>query len=335
MNATGALDVAPWSSLPSPHCVVDQGQPGLRAARERTAALSEIRFAGAAEDFHFAVTTFSMMPALLLEARVARLGYERAARHVAAGDDHYLVVTYLRGENHLRIAGADLTISPGDIAIIDLACPSQSDIVPPGDGGLAHHLTLLLPRAQLAPLLAAPDAVGGQRIRGDTGYGRILHGLLLGLWQQAAHLDVAERAQLTQAIAGLVAGALRPTPDRLQDVSRAELAARRTAIKRYLDAETDPAEDIDVEAVGRRFGMSRASLYRMFEAEGGLVHYLRQRRLQRALDVLASPAHHHRRILDIAVQHGFRTESGFIRAFRRRFGITPGDVRAGGRAVRR
>lgn len=65
----------------------------------------------------------------------------------------------------------------------------------------------------------------------------------------------------------------------------------------------------------------------MFESDGGLVNQVRTRLLQRALNVLASPAHRHLRVVDVALQHGFATESGFIRAFRRQFGITPSEAR--------
>jgi len=322
-------------SLPPPLCVVDQGEAGLCAARNRVAYMSELTCPGAPDEFRFSVTTLSLKPAVLLEARVSHLHYERSAHHVAAGDDHYLLVAYLRGETRVRIAGDELAISAGHIGVVDLTCPSYSEVMPPPDGRIAHHVTLMLPRAQLAPLLAAPDAVGGQLIRGDGGYGHIVHELLLELWRQVESLDDAQRARVTHAIAGLVAGALRPAPGRERDVFHAELAARRAAIKRYLDHQTDLADAVDVEALCRRFGMSRASLYRMFEAEGGLVHYVRCRRLQRAFDLLASPAPRQRRIIDVAVQHGFQTESGFIRAFRRHFGIAPGDVRAGEASVRR
>lgn len=330
-------DVA-GSSLPSRYGFVDQGARGLCATRERMAYMSELTYAGDPADFRLALTNVSLISAVLLEARVPRVHYERSARHVAAGSDDYLLVAYRLGEARTRIAGHELAVAAPDLAVFDLACPSHTDVVPPRGGRFASHVSLLLPRARLAPLLAAPDAVGGQLIRGDAGhgYGRILYGMLLELWRQAANLDVAQITGVSDAIAGLVAGALRPAPGREQDVLHATLAAKRAAIKRYLDRQTEPADAIDLAVLCRQFGVSRASLYRMFEAEGGVVHYLRRQRLERALDLLASPAHRHRRILDIAVQHGFDTESGFNRAFRRQFGITPGSVRAEARSrVRR
>jgi AraC-like DNA-binding protein len=287
--------------------------------------MSELTYEGEPAEFRFSMTSVTLGAAVLLEATVPHLQYDRSARHVAAGNDDYLLVAYLRGEADMVIAGDELAMSAGAIGVVDLTCPSHSEVVPPPDGRLASHLSLLLPRAQLAPLLAAPDAVGGQLIRGDAGYGRILLGLLCELWRQAGSLDLAQSVRVTDAIAGLVAGALRPALDREDDVRRAELSAKRAAIQRYLDRQTDA---IDIEEVCRRFALSRASLYRMFEADGGLVRLVRQRRLQCALAQLTSPGHRHRRIVDIALQHGFATESGFIRAFRRHFGISPGDARA-------
>lgn len=312
---------------------IDSGRAGLRAARERTAPFSELVFPGAASDFQMCTTSVSLAAMVLVEARAPQLRYNRSVRHVAAGDDRYMFTVYLHGEAHMRIAGDEIAMSAGSIAVIDLACPSQTEVAPSRDERFAHHVTLLVPRVQLAPLLAAPDAVGGQVIRGGAGYGRMVHGLLLELWRQAADLDAAQSARATAALVGLVAGALRPAPGRELDVARAELAARRAAIKRYLDQQTEPV-DVDVGALCRRFGMSRASLYRLFEADGGLVHYVRQQRLQQARDLLSSPAQHHRRIIDIAFQHGFHSECGFIRAFRRRFGVTPGEVRAAAAAHR-
>jgi AraC-like DNA-binding protein len=316
------------SALPAPSRIVAQGRRGLRAFREQAASLSELSFPGAPDEFRFSLSGIPLGTAVLVEARVPQIHYERSARHLAAGDDRYMLVAYLRGESRMRIAGDDLTMSAGHIAVVDLTCPNDSHVVPPGNDGFAHHVTLLLPRRQLAPLLAAPDAVVGQVIRGDAGYGCILHGLLLDLWRQAASLDLAQSGRVIDAIAGLVAGALRPAPGCEREVLHAEHAARCAAIKRHLDCRADPADVIDIDALCRRFGISRASLYRMFQTDGGLVHYVRGQQLERARELLTSSAHRHRRIIDIAMQHGFHTESGFIRAFRRRFGISPAEARA-------
>jgi AraC-like DNA-binding protein len=54
---------------------------------------------------------------------------------------------------------------------------------------------------------------------------------------------------------------------------------------------------------------------------------VRDARLERARAALADPAQRHRRVLAIALESGFDDFSAFSRAFRRRFGMTPSEVR--------
>lgn len=223
-------------------------------------------------------------------------------------------------------------VAPGDIEIVDLAAATRTLVLPPRDECFAEYLTLILPRARLAPLLAMADAVGCQVIRGDTSYGRILRDLLLGLWRHTRELSLAETEPIIDAAATLMAGGMRPVPGSELRVAHVEHAAKRASIKSFLERPHPPGA-LGVGALCRTFGVSRASLYRMFEPDGGLVHYIRELQLRRALAMVSSPAHGHRRILDIALHHGFRSESGFIRAFRRSFGITPGEARAAGPAL--
>jgi AraC-like DNA-binding protein len=80
------------------------------------------------------------------------------------------------------------------------------------------------------------------------------------------------------------------------------------------------------EVICDRFACSRATLYRLFESESGLVNYILRRRLQHALMELISP-NSPRRIIDIAMDNHFSGEATFSRAFRREFDIPPGEAR--------
>jgi len=88
--------------------------------------------------------------------------------------------------------------------------------------------------------------------------------------------------------------------------------------------------DLCVETLCARSGCSRATLYRLFEGEGGLVCYIQRRRLHRAFVELVSDAPR-RRILDIALDSHFASEATFNRAFRRMFGLPPGEARKNAR----
>lgn len=332
MTPTGARTrrVSARDETRLPYQAVDYGcgPAALRAMREEIAATSELSYDGAAERFTSRISTFHLSSALLLKARVPQVRYDRSPLLVArSGLDHYLVVVYLRGRCRQRIGSREIEIAPGDVGVIDLTYPGRTLVEPARGARLAEHVTMILPRARLAPLLPRSDALGQQLIRGDRLYGRILRELLLDLWRHADELSLAETEPAIQAAVTLVAGGVRPLRGSGADLAPVAHAATRAAIQRFLDRQDTTPDQLGAAALCQRFDISRASLYRMFEPYGGLMHYVRERQLRRALGAVTSPAHRHLRIVDIALQYGFATESGFIRAFRRQFGITPGAAR--------
>ncbi len=81
----------------------------------------------------------------------------------------------------------------------------------------------------------------------------------------------------------------------------------------------------------RELGMSRSSVYRLLEAEGGVARYIQRQRLAESFAQLNDPSNT-RPIVAIADELGMVDSSSFSRAFRREFGISPSDVREAARA---
>lgn len=73
--------------------------------------------------------------------------------------------------------------------------------------------------------------------------------------------------------------------------------------------------------------MSRSSLYRLFEGEGGIAHYIQRQRLLEAHKVLADPANT-ATIAAVSKDFCFADASTFCRGFKREFGHSPNDARA-------
>ncbi|MFL9876960.1 AraC family transcriptional regulator [Herbaspirillum rhizosphaerae] len=98
------------------------------------------------------------------------------------------------------------------------------------------------------------------------------------------------------------------------------LADIRNYIKDRLDQDwLTPA------SIQAAFRLSRPTLYRLFETEGGLVEYIRNCRLREAAaDMIDLPEC---TIADIAYGAGFNSASDFCRAFRRVYGMTPRHFR--------
>jgi AraC-like DNA-binding protein len=98
-------------------------------------------------------------------------------------------------------------------------------------------------------------------------------------------------------------------------------AAARLIDERLLD------RGLDAESLMRALGLSRSSLYRAFQSVGGVKAYIRQRRLERARDVLANRTGPRPTVGEVAQSCGFASDSHFSRAFRKAFGYPPGAQR--------
>jgi AraC-like DNA-binding protein len=326
----GSFTEEPAAALPFRVMDYEAGVRGLHTMRELTSELCELSSPGGAERFSAYTSSLHLGAAILIDARSSELRYDRTAIHIARSTlDHYQINAGLRGESRTRIGSREAVLSTSTLVIHDMTAVTRTVVTPPADEPLAHHLTLVLPRGLLAPLLATPDAIGSHVIDATTAYGRLVRDHLLAVAHGARGLTTGEADAAVRSLAVLIAGAVRVAPGAEPQLARAGALATRLAIRRYLARRGDPAE-LDVAALCRRFGLSRASLYRLFEPDGGLVRYVRHLQLRRAFATLASRPLRRPSILEVALQHGFGSESGFIRAFRREFGITPGELRAAG-----
>jgi AraC family transcriptional regulator len=88
-------------------------------------------------------------------------------------------------------------------------------------------------------------------------------------------------------------------------------------------------EPVEIAEVARRAGFSRWHFLRIFQAAVGYGpgEYLRCRRLARAAGELLSTD---RRLIDIALDHGYESQEAFTRAFQRQYDVTPASFRRKG-----
>jgi AraC-like DNA-binding protein len=87
--------------------------------------------------------------------------------------------------------------------------------------------------------------------------------------------------------------------------------------------------DLNASTMIRALGISRTKLYAAFACRGGINAAIRDARLDKVRRRLNDRLQQNRTIEDIAFDYGFRDYTSFHRAFRRRFGATPRDIRGG------
>ena len=104
-------------------------------------------------------------------------------------------------------------------------------------------------------------------------------------------------------------------------------AARLQAIKSDIAANLED-DALALPAVAARHGVTPRYVHRLFEGEGvTYTQFVLRQRLERAYRMLRDTRMAGRSISAIAYDVGFGDLSYFNRAFRRRYGATPSDIR--------
>jgi AraC-like DNA-binding protein len=252
---------------------------------------------------------------------VYRLRYDghtitRTPAQVATGlSDGISVQLYRRGSIRGAVGEVDLYAAPDRIVLHDLAHPfsvwtEESEVI-----------GLIVPRARIdcrdwiyvrAPVISWPA---------DSPTGRILTSALTMLWAELPRAEMSDAPMLASSLVGLLNGLLRPSRDHEDDVRRALNVAMRQYITDHLD---DLA--LDVDTLRRQFFCSRATLYRLFEGDGGITKYIREARLRACMHDLALPTATRKHIARIATRWGFENPSHFNRLFKQTFGVVPSAV---------
>ena len=216
--------------------------------------------------------------------------------------------------------GRSIRAAPGAVQLRDLSRPAMSRL------DLIDVTTLIAPRAAVPACLFARDA-HGMVIPPDAPGARLLTVHLTSLDQLAADLTGAEVEGALQA-ALLITARVTGFDARLSpsDVVALQRSVRRVAKAFIEERLTAGHAVIASDAVARAAGVSRASLYRAFDAEGGVNRYIQDRRLHHARRALRQRSGPTPTIADIGYAYGFASASHFSRQFRARFGYSPSEV---------
>ena len=312
--------------IPTHHfhtAAVGSGEDAFSAWRDAVSPLFDVALLSADDADTFAAEVRSYHPGPVLFASVAA-----SAQHVRRspvtiarnGINHYLVQLYRQGGYYGDANGRSIAVGPGDVSVLDMSMPLQAR------AQTFDNISVVVPRQMLAPLLASPDAVHGTVLRADTGAGALLRDHLASLLAHAPDLRTDEAEAVMQGTVCLMGACIGPTADARAMAADDIRAATLVGIKRFIEGNLSAAT-LNAERVCGRFGVSRPTLYRLFEPHGGFMRYIQERRLRRCFTELTSPHASGQRIADIAQRWGFSNEATFSRAFRRQFDVSPRELR--------
>jgi len=265
-----------------------------------------------------------MLPGIAFGWGTLSPSLHRRPRDIIAEDnDDFFLVVNMAGSFVAIQRGREVSLEPGEAAI--LSCSEISAYMCPERCRILCFRLPSLPLLKLVP--DAYDRVASPIAREAEPLKLLTESALghRGGHSLATEELVARAADEIVALVALTLGASRESREQLQRKSLDPL--RLAAIKDYVQANA-VREDLSVGEVAQKHGMSARHVQRLFEAAGlTFSEFVLRERLALVYLTMTDPSNLDRRISDIIFDAGFTDISHFNRAFRRRYGAPPSELR--------
>lgn len=294
-----------------------QGHFGPRfwqAFRDTVAHLYMVSLPAPSEEARFSLSTrtYAMPQAILMRCKGTAFIMTRGPALIAHGADQLLILLQLEGSVETDYGGRRARREAGDIEIVDYARPLHSAATD------YENLMIVLARESVPAALLSIEPHGLAFPRG-SGAARLISAAMQAFYAQADHLTVSEAEAAIEGVIALTTACARA---KLAGEELDHTKSRRRAALDYIGAHLGNAQ-LGPDEIAEAANVSRASLYRLLAAEGGIRAVLSKRRLDEALRLMLADKKDERSLADVAKRCGFGGASQFSRAFRARFGLPP------------
>jgi len=214
-------------------------------------------------------------------------------------------------------------LTRGNLSIIDLSRETRIEL----GRGIGHRdlaiAAIWFPKSFVDRELGGKASPAQMVVSGATPTGQIVGEALHRFSSLFPNMDSPEIDLIAEWVVSLTLKACQPNDRQIQIGTQLETIE---AIRRYIDRNLSSPR-LAPNMIASNFGLSRSTLYRLFEPLGGISGYIRARRMQRVFTEITSPARSNRRIGPAAFAVGFKNFSAFSRAFHEYYGVTPAEAR--------
>jgi AraC-like DNA-binding protein len=256
---------------------------------------------------------------LLFAREYGGIRHRRRERVATDAFDHFVLHHVVSGELLGGPEGEPIRVGPGETLLLDTREPMESGARTVG------LITASVAREAVRAAAGSLENLHGRLIAAQDG--ALLSALLRALVEQAAYLPPGAQAAVTRTLVDLLSVAINPAGTGARsDFYRLEYV-RREAVHRLVEARLAD-RNLSVPEISRETGISRTSLYRLFETQGGVVRFIQRVRLQRLRDRLDDRACDGQSLAELASLLGFSGESHAGRLFKQAFGVSPGAYRS-------
>ena len=254
---------------------------------------------------------------------------ERTAGNVSRLDqEFYTFGLPLAGPLAVRQQGREFQVEPGCVYLMNQSLPYQATAL--GASGY-RSLSVSFPRSALSQRDSRIGAFYKLRVDDGSPRGAMLASYMDHLFKGMGGWSDTEVTELGERLIDLIVLFLvQPGQGHASESDSSVTLAHRQRVLAYMRQHlADPA--LSPQQVAQACGLSVAYLHRILRA-GGLSaeSFIFEQRLEQCRALLLNPQHRHRTVAELAYQVGFSHPSHFSRLFKKRFGMTPRDLRARG-----
>jgi AraC-like DNA-binding protein len=249
--------------------------------------------------------------------------FARTRDLVIDGCDDLVLIQASRGPVHVTQKGQSIDLAAGQGYLIEMNVAASVAL-----NNTGKYTTTRFPRRSLLQVAPNAEAKLSQPLGGNTALMTMIDRYFALCYDVARDLDAAGQQTAAQHLTDLVGLLLRNNADQEELVERGYSHARLELLK----SETLKhlcRSNLTIGLIARATGLGTRQAQRIFAESGTtFTECVLAQRLALAHKLLIDPLHRHRKVSDVAYSVGFGDLSYFNRAFRRRFGIAPSDMRA-------
>jgi len=240
----------------------------------------------------------------------------RRERNIRADQlDHYRLILLRTGHFDCDAGDRRVRLTPGRFVITDMA-RAETNI------SASDCLVMFIPRELLDKALPRPMDLHG--LSPDNPCAHLLQEHLSAMLKHLPEATLEEMPGLSRATVSLVAASVASSPENLEAARPAMENVLLRRGRRFIELHLRD-EDLGAPQLCAQLRVSRSTLYRVFMPVGGIAQYVKERRLARIHEALATgPAG--QSISRLAEQYGFKSAAHFSTAFREQYGYSAREV---------
>lgn len=231
--------------------------------------------------------------------------------------DHILIQLYTEGGYVGHNGSKKMEIRAGDIALLDLGYVLSTN---------ADHssvISMILPRRAVIDYCGPEGLKHGFIIPREAPVAKLMGGQIRLLWDQIHGLEAAVAEIAIEKIAHTFMDFFKTLQQGNNSIESVDNSEILNSCKVYIENNLNHSQ-LNADTLCRYFGLSRSSIYRLFQPEGGINSYIQRRRLYRCYKDIAR--RNYDTIGDLADAWGFKDQSYFTRLFKKEFNIKPSEL---------